>query len=53
MESTHDNELPADFKLMRHYDANWNAPRLIAVGAVWLAIALGVIYSLASWASPD
>ncbi len=51
--SSHHEELPDDFKLMRDYDSRWNAPRLITQGAIWLAIALAVIYSLASYASPD
>jgi len=46
-------ELPEDYKLMRRYDAEWSGPRLILHGAIWLAIALAVIYSLASYASPD
>ena len=41
-------ELPEDFKLMRRFDAEWSAPRLISYGAVFLALALGVIYTLAS-----
>ncbi len=48
MADQHVEELPEDFKLMRRYDAEWNAPRLITYGAVALAIALAVIYSLAS-----
>jgi len=45
--------LSEEFKLMQRYDADWSGPRLIARGAIWLAIALVVIYSLASYASPD
>lgn len=41
-------DLPEDFQLMRRYDAEWSAPRLIAYGAVFLAIALAVIYTMAS-----
>lgn len=48
MADQHAEELPEDFKLMRQYDANWSGPRLIAYGAVALAIALAVIYTLAS-----
>ncbi len=48
MAEQHAEELSDDFKLMRRYDAEWSAPRLIAHGAVWLAIALAVIYALAS-----
>jgi hypothetical protein len=52
--STHQaEELSEEFKLMRRYDAEWSGPKLIAQGAVWLAIALAVIYALASYASPD
>jgi hypothetical protein len=45
--------LSEEFKLMQRYDADWSGPKLIAQGAIWLAIALAVIYSLASYASPD
>jgi hypothetical protein len=41
-------ELSEDFKLMRKYDAEWSAPRLIAWGAAFLALAIGVIYTMAS-----
>lgn len=41
-------ELPEDFKVMRRYDAEWSGPRLISWGAVFLAIAIAVIYALAS-----
>lgn len=48
MSSAHTNEESEDFKLMRRYDAEWSGPRLIAYGAVFLALALVVIYTLAS-----
>jgi hypothetical protein len=48
MADQHADELPEDFKLMRRYDAEWNAPRLISWGAVFLALAIAVIYTLAS-----
>ncbi len=48
MADHHAEELPEDFKLMRKYDAEWSGPRLISYGAVALAIALAVIYTLAS-----
>ena len=48
MSDHHAEELSEDFKLMRRYDAEWNAPRLISYGAVFLALAIAVIYGLAS-----
>lgn len=48
MSNPNTHEESEDFKLMRRYDAEWPAQRLILHGAVWLAIALAVIYALAS-----
>lgn len=48
--ATHTNEESEDFKLMHRYDAEWSPQRLIAYGAVALAIAIAVIYALATLA---
>lgn len=40
-----------DFKLMRRYDREWSAPRLIQIGAVTLLVSIVIIYVLAQMGS--
>ena len=40
-----------DFKLMRRYDREWNAPRFLKIGALTLIVSIIIIYVLAQMGS--
>lgn len=40
-----------DFKLMRRYDREWNAPRFLQIGALTLIVSIVIIYVLAQMGS--
>lgn len=51
MSEQHAVEESEDFQLMRRYDRDWSAPRLLQIGAVTLVISVAIIYGLAQMGS--
>ncbi len=47
----HDRPEDADYARMREYDRHWNGPKFVGMLVVTLAVALTVIYGLASMGS--